>query len=91
MVTVYTIYLLTINAIGFLVMLIDKYKAVKNLWRIPESTLIAIALVGGSFGMLLGMQTARHKTKHPKFVIGIPLIFALQAALALFIWSFFFI
>ena len=85
----YTIYLLTINAIGFLVMLIDKYKAVKNLWRIPESTLIAIALVGGSFGMLLGMQTARHKTKHPKFVIGIPLIFTLQAALALFIWHFF--
>lgn len=75
------IYLLTVNAVGFSVMLYDKYLAKNNLWRIPEATLFAIAAVGGSFGALMGMYTARHKTKKPKFTIGIPLICGLQAAL----------
>lgn len=74
------IYLLTVNAIGFSVMLYDKYLAKNNLWRIPEATLFAIAAIGGSFGALVGMYTARHKTKKLKFTIGIPLICALQIA-----------
>ena len=67
-----SIYLLIINAIAFALMLIDKYKARKNLWRIPEATLMAAALLGGSIGALIGMYTVRHKTRHAKFSIGIP-------------------
>lgn len=72
------IYLLIVNAVGFLLMLIDKYKARKNLWRIPEKTLLAVALIGGSIGSYAGMQLFRHKTKHPRFYIGIPIIMAVQ-------------
>lgn len=77
------IYLLIINAVGFLLMLIDKYKARKNLWRIPEATLMAVAVIGGSLGSLLGMQLVRHKTKHLKFALGIPLILAIQIVLTI--------
>ncbi len=72
------IYLLIINALGFALMLVDKFKAKENLWRIPERTLIGVALMGGSVGCLWGMYAARHKTKHPKFTIGIPVILAVQ-------------
>ena len=63
------IYLLTVNALGFLLMLADKYKARKNLWRIPEATLITVAVIGGSIGCLAGMYTFRHKTRHLKFSV----------------------
>ena len=76
------LYLLIINAAGFVLMLADKYKAKKNLWRIPEATLMGVAALGSSVGSLLGMYTVRHKTKHPKFTIGIPVILALQIVLA---------
>lgn len=76
------LYLLTINAIAFLLMLVDKQKARKNLWRIPEATLIGSALLGGSIGALAGMYTFRHKTRHLKFTLGIPAIFILQIALS---------
>ena len=79
-----SIYLLIINAIAFCLMLIDKYKARKNLWRIPEATLISTALLGGSIGALIGMYTVRHKTRHIKFTVGIPLILLAQIALAQF-------
>lgn len=72
------LYLLIVNAAGFLLMLVDKYKAKKNRWRIPERTLIGAAVFGGSIGCLLGMYTVRHKTQHPKFTVGIPVILALQ-------------
>ena len=72
------LYLLLINAAGFLLMLIDKWKAKKNRWRIPEATLFLVAAVGGSIGSLIGMYTVRHKTKHIKFLVGMPLILAAQ-------------
>ena len=72
------LYLLIINALGFLLMLVDKLKAKKNLWRIPEKTLFLTALLGGSVGSLLGMYMVRHKTQHLKFTLGMPLILALQ-------------
>ena len=75
------IYLLIVNAAGFTSMLVDKFKAKKNLWRIPESTLLTIALIGGSAGSLIGMYTVRHKTKHKKFTIGVPLILAVQVGI----------
>lgn len=78
-------YLLIINAAGFLVMLVDKFYARKNLWRIPEATLLSVAVIGGSVGMLIGMYTVRHKTLHKKFTIGVPAILAAQIALALWL------
>lgn len=75
------LYLLTVNAIGFLLMLGDKRMAQKKLWRIPESTLMMAAIIGGSVGCLIGMYTFRHKTRHLKFTLGIPAILAVQIAL----------
>lgn len=77
-------YLLIINALAFLLMLIDKRKAQKNRWRIPEKTLFATALLGGSFGAMAGMHVFRHKTQHLSFLIGMPAIFTAQ--LLLVIW-----
>ena len=79
------LYLLIINAAGFLFMLADKWKARKNRWRIPEATLMTVAALGGSIGSLLGMYTVRHKTKHLKFTLGIPLILAIQIVAAVWI------
>ena len=75
-------YLLIINAIGFLIMLVDKLRARKNAWRIPEARLMLISAIGGSIGMLAGMYLFRHKTLHPKFTIGVPLILAAQVVIA---------
>ena len=85
MTEVVLIYLLIVNAIGFVLMTVDKYKAKKNLWRIPESTLMTVAIIGGSIGSLIGMYTVRHKTKHLKFTIGIPVILVLQIAAVIWI------
>lgn len=74
------LYLLIINAAGFLLMLVDKWKAKNKRWRIPEATLMGVAVIGGSVGSLLGMYTFHHKTRHPKFTLGIPLILAVQLA-----------
>lgn len=79
------IYLTLVNAAAFLLMLRDKSKAKKGAWRIPEKTLIGIAVVGGSIGAIAGMNIFRHKTKHAKFYIGLPLILALQIMLGLVI------
>ena len=77
------IYLLIVNAAGFFSMLADKLYAKKKLWRIPEATLLLIAAIGGSLGSLIGMYAVRHKTKHLKFTIGVPLILAVQMILIL--------
>ncbi len=74
-------YLLIINAVSFLLMLADKQRAKKHRWRIPEATLILSAALGGSIGCLLGMYTIRHKTRKPKFYIGVPVILAVQVGL----------
>jgi len=62
-------------------MLVDKKRAIKNQWRISEKTLIGISIIGGSIGMLAGMSTFRHKTKHKKFTIGIPVILVIQVSI----------
>ncbi len=77
------LYLIIINAAGFLLMLADKQKARRGAWRIPEATLIWVAILGGSVGSLLGMYLFRHKTRHLKFTVGIPLILFLQLALVI--------
>lgn len=72
------IYLIAINIIVFAMMGIDKRKAIKRRWRIPEKSLFLSAILGGSIGAIAGMQLFRHKTKHTKFVIGMPAILILQ-------------
>ena len=68
------IYLIAINLITFLAMYIDKRKAKNGSWRIKESTLLTLSLIGGSIGGILGMYTFRHKTKKLKFTVGMPTI-----------------
>lgn len=66
-------------------MLADKHKARKKKWRIPEATLMTVALFGGSLGSWLGMYTFRHKTRHLKFVLGVPAILILQIAITVLV------
>ena len=84
MVKILLYYLIGINILTFLIYGIDKWKAQKGKWRIPENTLIWLAIAGGSIGALLGMYFLRHKTKHRKFTLGVPAILIIQAALAYF-------
>ncbi len=78
------IYLIGINLLTFAIFGIDKWKARKRKWRIPEDTLIWLSIVGGSVGALLGMYLFRHKTQKRKFNLGIPAILIAQAVLAWF-------
>ncbi|MGG7144569.1 DUF1294 domain-containing protein [Clostridium nigeriense] len=77
-------YLILINTIAFITIYIDKRKAIKHKWRIKESSLFLLSTLGGSLGTLLGMYTFRHKTKHLKFTVGIPLILILQILIFIF-------
>ena len=79
-------YLIFINVVTFLIYSADKWKAKASRWRIPEDTLIWLAVVGGSVGALLGMYVFRHKTKHKKFRIGVPLILLVQISVCCFIF-----
>lgn len=72
------LYLVIMNMIGFGIMGIDKWKAKKGYWRIPESTLFIIAVIGGSIGSILGMYAFRHKIRNWYFAYGMPAIFVIQ-------------
>ena len=74
------LWLAGINAAGFLLMGLDKWKARRGAWRIPEKTLFTAALLGGTVGVIAGMQTFRHKTKHGQFKYGLPLLLLGQIA-----------
>ncbi len=76
-------YLVCINLAGLASMGIDKRRAIRHEWRIPEATLFLIALLGGSMGSIAGMQLFRHKTRHWYFVWGMPIIFFIELALIL--------
>lgn len=86
--TILICYLAIINVVGLLLMGLDKWKAIHQSWRIPESELFLFAVIGGSIGSILGMYLFRHKTQHLSFVIGMPAIFVVQAAIL--IWLKFF-
>lgn len=77
----FIIYLIFMNFIGFFVMFLDKQKAKRHAWRIPEKTLFLFALLGGSLGTTLGMHCFHHKTRHWYFRFGMPLILILQIVL----------
>lgn len=81
------IYLVSINCISFIVMGVDKHKARKRAWRIPESTLFVLALIGGSLGSILGMHLFHHKTRHWYFLYGMPTILIIQALLVLLLMT----
>ena len=72
------IYLLGINLAGFISMALDKSKARRSVWRIPEATLFLFAIFGGTLGSLLGMHIFRHKTQKPLFYIGMPILLGVQ-------------
>lgn len=82
---IFILYVALISIITFAVFGIDKLKAVKDKWRIPEKVLFLLSVIGGSVGALLGMYTFRHKTKKPAFKFGIPAILIVQIALLYFI------
>ena len=79
-------YLAAVNLVTFTVYGVDKAKARRGAWRVPEKTLFLLPLLGGSLGALLGMRVFHHKTKHWYFVWGIPLILLAQIALAVWVY-----
>lgn len=81
----FLLYLLAINLIAFLAMGIDKWKAKKGAWRIPEQTLLSLVLLGGGIGGIAGMYTFRHKTKKPRFFIGFPVILIMEIVALIYI------
>ena len=83
----YILYLIAFNTPSFIMMGIDKNAAIKGNYRIPERTLMALAAFGGSLGAITGMLVFRHKTKHKKFVIGVPLLMVFNAAIAYVVFA----
>lgn len=81
------VYLLGISLVSVVVTIADKHKAKKGAWRVPEATLLGLAALGGSVAMYLTMHLIRHKTKHLKFMLGIPVIFLLQVVLVWGLWQ----
>jgi len=80
-------YFVFMNIAGYASMGLDKVKAKRHAWRIPEATLFSIAILGGSVGSIFGMFHFRHKTKHWYFVVGLPIIFFIQLAIAVYLTS----
>ena len=81
------IHAAVLNIAAFLLFGLDKWKAVRGRWRIPESTLLLCAAAGGSIGALLGMKLFHHKVRKMKFYLGIPLMLFLQAVLCVFLFE----
>ena len=79
------LYVIIVNIVGFAMMGIDKRKAKRGAFRIPEANHFLTALVGGSIGCIAGMYTFRHKTKHKSFVFGMPAILIVQLAVILYL------
>ena len=82
-------WMILINLSAFLVFGLDKWKARRGAWRVPERTLFTLAWIGGSVGALLGMRVFHHKTLHKRFRFGIPLILLAQIAVAAGLYLFF--
>ena len=79
------LYLLIVNAVSFLLMLIDKIKAIRGRWRIPERRLLTLCAIGGSLGCTVGMRIFRHKTQKGAFPWGLPLLLLFHASLVLWL------
>lgn len=79
------LYIVVVNVVTFIVYGVDKWRARRGKWRVPEHTLLGLAAVGGSIGAWAAMRCFRHKTLHNKFRIGVPVILLVQLAIAVFI------
>lgn len=75
---IFAVYIVVINIIGWVLPIVDKKRAKNNQWRVRESTLFMVSALGGSLAMYLSMKKYRHKTKHKRFMIGIPAIIVAQ-------------
>lgn len=82
------IYLLAINIIAIIVTIYDKLCAIGRKWRIKESTLLLLSSLGGSIGMYITMLLIRHKTRHLKFMLGIPAILLFELLIIFLVWRF---
>ena len=80
-------YIVIVNIVGFILMGVDKKRAIRGAWRISEASLFGAALLGGALGCTLGMRHFRHKTKHWYFKYGMPLIFAAECVLLFWLYS----
>ena len=80
-------WLAAVNVLAFVLFGLDKWFAVRGMWRISERTLFTVALLGGTAGALLGMSAFRHKTRHHTFTLGMPAILLLQSALGIWLWK----
>lgn len=80
-------YLIAVNLLDFFCFWLDKQKAKTNQWRISEKTLLGIAICGGSLGAICGMRIFRHKTRHAKFTVGLPVILLIQAVIATILYT----
>ncbi|MBQ8789457.1 MAG: DUF1294 domain-containing protein [Oscillospiraceae bacterium] len=78
-------YYIFINIVAFLMYGADKYFAKKDMWRISEKALLGIAAIGGAFGAFLGMETFRHKTKHAKFTVTVPVLMAVHLGILVYL------
>ncbi len=86
MLTKYIIaYIIIINIITYIAYAYDKHQAKRHKWRVRESTLLFLALAMGSIGALAAMYTTRHKTKHKKFTVGVPLLLILNIMMLVFL------
>lgn len=85
------IYLILINLIAVIVTIYDKLCAVRRRWRVKESTLLLLSALGGSISMYITMLLIRHKTRHIKFMLGIPLILIFQLLIAFLIWRYLYV
>lgn len=79
------LYVILINAFGLAIMALDKFKAEKGFWRVPEKTLFIVTLLGGGIGTITGMYAFRHKTKKLKFTIGFPTILISEIAIIIYL------
>lgn len=77
------IYLIAVNITEFLLFGMDKRRAIRGEWRVPESTLLSLAILGGAIGGIIGMRIFHHKTKHPKFYIGMPVVFIVEIIISI--------
>ena len=84
--SVFLIYLAMISLVSVIVTIADKVKAIRGTWRVPENTLLLLSAMGGSLAMYLTMQIIRHKTKHAKFMLGIPIIMLFQGILLWYVF-----
>ena len=87
---IFLVYLAVISFVAVVMTVWDKHCARRGKWRVPERSLITVSLLGGSVMMLLTMKLVRHKTKHPKFMVGIPVIIVLQFVAAEVVYYYFF-